>query len=192
MQSLASVEIGGESYPYRTESRCFVCSSSQRLDIERALATGMTYERVAESFGEPDRINARGVLAHVKRGHVPINAPAVLAVAKARCEEVSGAIAPLIRGAAANLGFAHAVVNRVRIRLESGEIEPNIRDGLAAALLIVECDAGSGPVDTAEWQTEYMVIFETVRDIMTPAQFQDMGARLTARSRKREAAQRGT
>ena len=54
----------------------------------------------------------------------------------------------------------------------------------------IECEAGSGPVDTNEWQTEFMAVFETVKDIMTPAQFEDMGARLNARSREREAAQR--
>jgi hypothetical protein len=190
MQSLASVEIGGESYPYKTEPRCRVCSSGARLEIERALVKGMTYDGIAETFGEPDGINARGVLAHVRRGHVPINAPAVRTLARARTEEVTETIAPLIHGAVANLSFAHAVVDRVRIRLEAGDIEPNVRDGLAAARLIVECEAGSGPVDTAEWQTEFMAVFETVKDIMTPAQFADMGARLNERSRQREALQR--
>ncbi len=165
-------------------------SSPRRLEVERALVKGMTYERIGEMFGEPGGINARGVLAHVKRGHVPINAPAVRAVARARSKEVSEAIAPLIQGAAANLSFAHAVVDRVRVRLESAEIQPNVLDGLAAARLIIECEAGSGPVDTNEWQTEFMAVFETVQDIMTPAQFEDMGARLHARSREREAAQR--
>jgi hypothetical protein len=188
MQSLASVEIGSESFPYRTEPRCRVCSSPRRLEIERALATGRTYQKIAETFGEPEEINARGVLAHVKRGHVPINAPAVRAVAKARSDEVSEAIAPLIRGAAANLSFAHAVVDRVRIRLESGEIEPNVRDGLAAARLIAECETGSGPLDTNEWQSEFMAVFEVVQAIMTPAQFEEMGDRLNARNREREGA----
>jgi hypothetical protein len=189
MESLASVEIGGESFPYRTEPRCHVCSSPRRLEIERALVKGLTYEKIAETFAQQDGINARGVLAHVKRGHVPINAPAVRAVARARSEEVTEAIAPMIRGAAANLGFAHAVVDRVRIRLASGEIEPSIRDGLAAARLIVECEAGSGPVDTAEWQSEFMAVFETVKAIMTPEQFVEMGDRLNARNREREATQ---
>jgi hypothetical protein len=189
MQSLASVEIGGDSFPYRTEPRCHVCASPRRLDIERALVKGLTYERIADDFGEHDGINARGVLAHVKRGHVPVNAPAVRAVAKARSEEVSQAIAPLIRGAAANLSFAHAVVDSVRIRLASGEIQPNVRDGLAATRLIIECEAGSGPVDVNEWKTQYIVIFETVQDIMSPAQFAEMGDRLNELNRQREATQ---
>jgi len=87
------------------------------LEIERALVTGMTYARIAESFGEPDRINARGVMGHVRRGHVPITAPAVRSLTRARSEEVTEAIATLIRGAAANLGFAYAVVDRVRSRV---------------------------------------------------------------------------
>jgi hypothetical protein len=141
MQSLASVEVG-ESFPYIVESRCRICSSSRRLDVERALVKAMTYERIAETHGEPDKINARGMMAHVKRG-VPMNAPAVVAVARARSEEVSEAIAALIRGATANLGFAHAVVDRVRARLASGDVQPNVRDGHAVARLIAECGPGS-------------------------------------------------
>lgn len=190
MQSAASIEVDGESYPYRVEPRCRVCSSSQRLGIERAVANGAPFQRIAETFGDHAGINARGIMAHVKRGHLPINAPSVQAVAKARSEEVSEAIAPMIRGAAANLGFAHAVVDRVRIRLASGEIEPNVRDGLAAARLIVECETGSGPADTSEWQDEIMGVFETAQAIMTPDQFAAMGDRLKARSNERDAAQR--
>jgi hypothetical protein len=187
--SLASVDVGGESFPYKIESRCRVCSSRRRLDVERALVKGMTYQHIAETFGEPDKINARGVMAHVKRGHVPMNAPAVLAVAKARTEEVSQAIAPLIRGATANLGFAHAVVDRVRVRLESGEVQPNVRDGLAAIRLITECEAASSPVDANEWQSEFMAVFEAVKAIMTPAQFDDLATRLNTRNREREASE---
>jgi hypothetical protein len=189
MPSLASVEIGGHSYPYKTESRCGVCSSTARLDIERAVAKGLPYARISEMFGEPGGINARGVMAHVKRGHVPINAPAVRAVAKARSEEVSEAVAPLIRGATANLSFAHAVVDRVRVRLDSGETEPSVRDGLAAMRLIVECEGGSGPADVTEWQTEFIALFDAVKAIMTPAQFDDLAHRLNTRSREREATQ---
>ncbi len=83
MQSPASVEIDGETFAYKTEPRCRVCSSSSRLEVESALAKGLTYERVAETFGERDGINARGVRAHVSRGHIPINASAVQAVAGA-------------------------------------------------------------------------------------------------------------
>jgi len=72
MQSPASVEIDGETFAYKTEPRCLVCSSSSRLEVESALAKGLTYERIAETFGERDGINARGERAHVSRGHIPI------------------------------------------------------------------------------------------------------------------------
>jgi hypothetical protein len=184
--SLASIDVGGQSFPYRIESRCHVCCSSRRLDVERAIAKGVPYQRIGEMFGEPDGINARGVKAHVKRGHMPINAPAVLAVAKARSDEVSEVISPLIQSATSNLGFAHAVVDRVRVRLESGEVQPNVRDGLAAMRLIVECEAASGPADVAEWQTEFIALFDAVKAIMTPVQFDDLSHRLNTRSRERE------
>lgn len=188
MPSLASVEVGGQSFAYKIESRCRVCSSSHRLDVERALATGLPYQRIGDMFGEPDGINARGVKAHVERGHMPVNAPAVLAVAKARSEEVSEAISPLIRSAAANLSFAHAVVDRVRGRLQSGEVQPSVRDGLAAMRLIAECEARSGPADVSEWQTEVIALLDAVQAIMTTAQFDDLATRLNARNREREAA----
>ena len=191
MRSLASVEVGGESFPYKTEPRCRVCSSTDRLDIERALVKGLTYERIADLFGQSGPVNARGVRNHVERGHVPINAPAVLAVAKARSEEVTEAISPLIRGAAANLSFAHAVVDRVRARLASGDVEPSVKDGLAAMRLITECEAGAGPADADEWQSEFIALLDAVREVMTPGQFNELATRLNTRKREREAAQHG-
>jgi hypothetical protein len=188
--SLASVEVGGQSFPYKIESRCRVCSSRRRLDVERALVKGMTYQHIAETFGEPGGINARGVRAHVERGHVPLNAPAVLAVARARSDEVSEVISPLIQSAAANIGFAHAVVDRVRIRLESGEVQPSVRDGLAAMRLIAECEARSGSADVSEWQSEFVGLLDAVKAIMTTAQFDDLAARLNARNRERETRRR--
>ena len=136
MESLSSVVIGESRYPYRLESRCRVCVSSERLAVERAIADGQPYARIEEIFGEPGGINARGIRGHVRRGHLPITAPAVHAVADARSQQIGDAISPIVQGAAANLSLAHAVVDRVRARLDAGDVEPSIRDGLAAAKLI--------------------------------------------------------
>lgn len=64
-------------------------------------------------------------------------------------------------------------------------------DGLAAMRLIVECEAGSGPADANEWQSEFIALLDIVREVMTPAQFADMATRLNARKSEREAAQNG-
>jgi hypothetical protein len=75
--------------------------------------------------------------------------------------------------------------------MESGEVQPSVRDGLAAMRLIAECEARSGPADVGEWQTEFIALFETVQAIMTTAQFDDLATRLNARNREREASKRG-
>ncbi len=51
MQSPASVEIDGETFAYKTEPRCRVCSASSRLEVESALAKGLTYERIGCFIG---------------------------------------------------------------------------------------------------------------------------------------------
>ena len=113
--------------------------------MQRAVAQGRSYQRIVEAFPDCGSVNARGLQAHFANGHVPINAPAVRAVGQARSAEVSDVLLPLIAKTALNLSFAHAVVEWVQARLEAGDLEPSIRDGVAAAELIGRLRDGGCP-----------------------------------------------
>lgn len=182
-ESLASITVGEHAYPYKVEPRCRACSSPGRLAMEKALVRGWTYERIVEEHGTGG-VSARSLRNHVSQGHVPIHAPAVRKAVEEHSQSVSAALAPAIEATAANLSFAHAVVERVRRRLDDGEIEPTVRDGLAAARLIADSDAGSDPAAVEEWQDQLIATLEMVREIMSPEQFADLAARLNDRSRR--------
>lgn len=94
----------------------------------------------------------------------------------------------MVEGIASNLSFAHRVLDRVSQRLKSGELEPTVRDGMAAARLIAEVEATAGPQDVAEWEDAYMAVLENLTEILTPEQSAELGKRLDQRQRELEAA----
>jgi len=93
-----------------------------------------------ELFADSDAVTPRSLQGHVEKGHMPVRAAAVQAVAQARSAEVTEALEPLIQETAVELAFAHTVMDRVRARVQAAEVEPTVRDGLAAAKRIADSE----------------------------------------------------
>ena len=69
------------------------------------------------------------------------------------------------------------MVDRVRERLESGDEQPTLRDGLAAARLIVEVEGTGAPVE--EWTEFCATSYEVAQDLMTPEVWQTFLTRMS-------------
>ncbi len=93
-ESLVTVDVGGQSYPYKTEPRCHVCSDNNRLEMETALAQGRAYKRMVELFADSDAVTPRSLQGHLENGHMPVRAAAVQAVAQARSAELTEPSSP--------------------------------------------------------------------------------------------------
>lgn len=173
--SLVNVEVGGGIYPWRSEGRCLCCSHPMRVEIETMLAQGRTYRGIIKALELEGAITERNVRDHVRNEHLPTKAPAVRAVAQAQAVGLSEALAPLAQGVAAHLSFAHSLLERVRRRLEAGEDEPSIRDGLAAARLIQEIEGGATTSRDAEWEALFITLHDAVQSELDFDQRQAIG-----------------
>jgi len=163
-ESLVTVDVGGQSYPYKTEPPCHVCTDNNRLENETALAQGRSYKRIVELFADSDAVTPRSLQGHLENGHMPVRAAAVQAVARARSAELTEALEPVIQETAIELAFAHAVLDRVRARVQAAEVEPTVRDGLAAAKLIADSGkAAAGDVDELAFMAYKVEMFEIVQ-----------------------------
>jgi hypothetical protein len=180
--SLVSFEVAGESYPWVTESRCRLCNSDRRLEVERLICQGRSYKAIITDLDLEGVLTDRNLREHMINRHLPVQAAAARHVAREQGEIVAEVIQPMIQGVAAHLSFAHSVVDRVRARMESGDAEPTLRDGIAAARFIAEVESVTGPNDLAEWKHAYMALLEDITEIVTTEQKAELKRRLEGRA----------
>jgi len=73
--------------------------------------------------------------------------------------------------------FCKAIVGTVNRRVAAGEVEPTVRDALAAATVLARFDPGP-PVSEDDYVQGFIAYHESVAEVLTPAQFQDLAQRL--------------
>jgi hypothetical protein len=133
------VEIDGSVIPFKRVPQCRTCRSDRRVEIDLALAEGVGYAEVAALFPRAG-LSARNVSVHHKREHSPTESPQIRAIAAKRTAEAKHVADTAIgRQVSARL-LAESVLRRVWERLVDGEIEPTVRDALAASKLLFAYD----------------------------------------------------
>ena len=198
--ALSEVRVGATVVNYRTEPSCRVCSSPLRLDVETKLAQGQTPWSIEQAL--PDAgLTKRNVADHWRHDHVGAQTAAVRRVAQSHAEAVAKPVERLAEAVAGHLGFAHSVVDRVAERMKSGDIEPEVRDAIAAARLIQQVEAAAvQQTDIGEFIDAMVAMSEIIRDMLTYDDFLVFGQRLSAhpvlrglqaREAQREAEARG-
>jgi len=112
--------------------------------FKRHLAEGRTYRAIAAVLPPDAEISPRNLRDHFANGHLDLDAQAVQRASRQQGQALQAAREPLVQGKAAHLSFAHALLGRVAERLDSGEVQPEIRDGLAAARLLAQTEEAAG------------------------------------------------
>ena len=167
-----TVEVEGGSVPRRTVAQCRVCASAQRDAIESMLLSGRAPSAVANAFVE-EGISARNVSDHYANGHCPV--PLGVAEKQRRSDPASldlvEAVEGLVEPLAGHLRLATAVVESVSKRVASGDLQPNVRDGLAAAEMLGRADAEMPSGSIAEWHAAFVVCLDSIRAVLDPEQW---------------------
>lgn len=171
--ALLNVEVNGTRVPYRSAPNCKVCTSgSHRLGIETRIAQGEVYSAIVRSLPAGLGLTPRNLSDHFRLDHMGAQTAALRLVATRQAEKVARPVARLTEAVADDLGFAHVVVEQVKEKIARGEVEPTVRDGLAALRLIAQVESQAGDRHTAhEFVTVMMHLIEMARDIMTPQQW---------------------
>ena len=178
--SLIRVEIDGVTSPRSSVPQCSVCASRYRDEVERQLAAGRTYKAIAALLPPDADLSPRNLRDHYANGHLDLDAPAVQRASHWQEQALQVAREPLVAAKAAHLGFAHAVLGRVAERLDSGDVEPDIRDGLAAAKFIAAIEAAAGERNGIEDYVSAMVaLMEVVKEIVPAPMFVEIGQSLS-------------
>jgi len=151
----------------------------EALVFKRHLAEGRTYRAIAAVLPPDAEISPRNLRDHFANGHLDLDAQAVQRASRQQGQALQAAREPLVQGKAAHLSFAHSLLGRVAERLDSGEVQPEIRDGLAAARLLAQTEEAAGQqAKIDDYVTALVTLIDTVREHVIDETFTKIGRAL--------------
>lgn len=181
-QSAVMYRMGGRLYPMNSASGCKVCQSFYRVEIERSLLKSYGYATIHRSLPEQGRteLSVRNISDHAHR-HLPVDESIRRAVIEARAREMGVSIEDAEGPLVDHISFAKVGLQKVFQAMAEGSLEPDVKDGIAFATLLlkVEEQAGGG-VDDEMMLTGFMQYLKAMRKVCTPEQMQSIGTLLRA------------
>lgn len=176
--SLAEIEVGGRRYPAVSEHRCRVCSSGPlRRRIEEETVDGRSWSSIAADLPADADLSPRNIRDHFCHGHLPVKEPTVQRVVETQAEQRGAVVERAIEVVVGHLDFCQTVVGRVNKRVVNGEVEPTVRDAIAAATVLARFDPGPG-TDERDFVDAFLVYHQEVSEVLHPDQFTTLGQRL--------------
>ena len=181
-RSTVMYQVGGRQYPMRTQPECFVCQSPLRAEIETQLLKGYGYAAIARHLPEDSGIQQHNIEQHLKRGHLPLE----LTVRRAIMEDRATALGKQIEDAEGSiidhLSFARMGLQRVFERMAEGYLQPDIKDGIEFAKLIIKMEELAGDGQALDQQVIFRGFLEwmkVIQRVCTPEQVREIGAMLS-------------
>lgn len=174
--SAVTYRLGGRSYSMRTASKCKVCQSSYRVEIEKALIRSYGYTAIHRSLPEQAQaaLTIRNIQEHAHK-HLPLGEGVRRAVVEARAHEigldVEGAETALID----HISFAKTGLQKVFEGIADGTLEPDVKDGIAFAQILakIEDRAGEG-LDLEAMYQAFLVYTEAINAVCDEGQVQNI------------------
>lgn len=183
--SMSSQLIGNRRYPVKISPTCAVCQHPGRQQVEEKLLNGWGYTAISRWVSDLDRVEVDGeiqqwppmspaaITAHFKNGHCPVDAYMVANLHEQRYGQLD--YEQMANRIVDGVVLAQRVVARAEERLTAGEIEPTMKEGLAAAKLVAEVQAAAQETRTQDqmWalRRAFAVYFDLARSIMSDEQW---------------------
>ncbi len=189
--SLSTATVDGRVVPLKSIQNCLTCQSPYRAEVERALASGRSYKGVIGDLPPDAGLNERNLKEHFARQHVPLASEGLRRHRERDAEERGEAIQAGAETVADHLTFAKRLLGQVERRLAAGEIEPGVRDGLAAASLLARVEEqAQGSLTETDWLYAFSRIMEITQEVVDRETFREIGDRLRADPELRQLAAR--
>lgn len=184
--SLVMMRVGRHEYPARYVPECLTCTSPFRHQIEADVVGGRTYAAIVRMLppaqgDAPPNPSVDSIRNHFTGGHMPIQAEMRRRLIETRARQVGKSIEDAAETLVDQYTLAQTVVHRTFERLASGEIEPDLSDGLAAAKFVqqVEAEMESG-LDQEVWVNAMQHLLTTAERYMPHDRWQAFGQEMMA------------
>lgn len=184
---------GGREYPLKTFANCRVCRSKERFEVERLILEGKTYRTIVESISPDAELTIRNVGEHYRNEHMPSWATTMRSIIEARGEAVGKQVDEGIENLVDGITMAETVVQRTFVRIASGELDPEIKDGLRAFKMLSDLgvyDPGGGGLNQQMYTEAFSAYHSEVADLLSSEQFAALSQALNANPVLRALSQR--
>lgn len=177
------VRVGNQAYPAKHVKQCKTCRSKYRTQIEQGVIGGMTYQSIIDDVIAPyDDHSPIGsptyasVLAHVKRGHMPIPFSHQRRIIEERAEEIGRSVEQGEKLLIDSVTVGRTIIQRAFELMNSGEIQPTMGDLLKALQLQQSVEGTRTPgVDEETWREAMIAYMEIVQRNVSSETFQAIG-----------------
>lgn len=181
------MKIGNNIYDAVFEPRCKVCNHPARFAIEEKILLGNSYPKIArwvsdvrtqQPTGEivdwPE-LEARNIKNHYVQGHCPLDAEMMRAFTERRAEELGEDLENSMTTFTDHIVVQKAILAKGYEALVKGEIQPDVKDTLAASKLLADREREIAEHATVEQWQEFMVIyFQAVRNVVSADQWNEI------------------
>lgn len=181
------VRVGNRTYPAKRVRQCRTCRSKYRPVIEAAITSGLPYEEIHRRtvapyedhslLGPPD---FKQIQRHVANGHMPLPHTAQRRIIEKRAEELGQSIEIGEDVLVDNVTAIRSIIQMGFDRLQSGELEPSMRDLMQALQLQAQIDKehGEGGLDEEVWRDALIAYMSIVRDVVSPDAMEEIKSRM--------------
>lgn len=177
--SVVRVKIGNKVVDARKVRSCLTCNHPARMSIEEMLIHGESYQAIIRRYSEVEytvagrkqvlpKIDYQALRAHYRNGHMPLDATVVRSLIEKRAAEIGSDYEDIGERFVDKVLFAKMVVAKGQQRLVMGEIQPDVKETLAAAKFLQDVeDASKGAEGTEVWAQAMEVYFTVARQVMS-------------------------
>ncbi len=164
-------------YPMRSATGCKVCQSmDHRQEIEAGLLAGFSYTTILKSLPEGHGLHVRNISEHARNNHLPVPEMVRRVLIEDRAKERGLSIEDHAAGLADHVTLARMGVQRVIERMAAGELQPDIRDGISFAQILLRLEETAGEhIDNELMVAGFSVFMEAIRANCSPDQIQAIG-----------------
>jgi hypothetical protein len=191
--SVIQLKIGNRTYDMVQNPRCGVCMHPARFQIEAKLllnfgwaavsryVSELNSQRIDGTVEEWPALSPAQVRKHSESGHCPVEGEARRALTEQRAKKLGIDLAETTGQFLDHEIVQHAILARGYERLVKGEIEPDVKDTLAAAKLLSEGDKEDANAASEEQWREFMgLYFNAVQKVVSRDQWEEIKAIITS------------
>ena len=142
------------------------------------MVEGLSYKTIAGRLPSDADVSVDSMRRHLQMRHLPVEAEGVQQLQAQNAAERGKVVERGAQVMVEHVTFARGVLRRVQERLASGELEPDLKDGLAAAQHLARFDVDAG-VDQDAMLRALRALMETAKAIMNEGQWLEFSRRLT-------------
>lgn len=176
---LVSYRIGGRTYAQRLHGTCLVCRSRYRFEVEASIAEGLHFTSISRQLPDEAELSAASIRTHYLSNHMPMRQAALRRIVEDRQVELGRVIEEGVEPIADQVSFARSVVDRTFSRIASGEVEPTVAEGIAAARLLQQFGVDDNGIDKSAYTEAFIIYMQTAQQVMSDDQFTQFSSALS-------------